>query len=104
VLSGISAPQTIRVTRGTKDFWLIVALSRSADETEFRDAATPDQLVKDIRRATRKHHSAEEKIRVVLVDHACSSLAVIVLDHLIAASEPPRIVRGLHQILVALQP
>jgi hypothetical protein len=29
---------------------------------------------------------------------------VIVLDHLIAASEPPRIVRGLHQILVALQP
>ena len=28
--------------------------------------ATPDQIVKDIRRATRKHHSAEEKIRVVL--------------------------------------
>ena len=28
--------------------------------------ATPEQLVKDIRRATRKHHSAEEKIRVVL--------------------------------------
>jgi transposase len=29
-------------------------------------AATPEQIVKDIRRATRKHHSAEEKIRVVL--------------------------------------
>ena len=34
--------------------------------TGIRDAATPDQIVKDIRRATRKHHSAEEKIRVVL--------------------------------------
>ena len=29
-------------------------------------AGTLDQIVKDIRRATRKHHSAEEKIRVVL--------------------------------------
>ena len=28
--------------------------------------ATPEQIVKDIRRATRKHHSAEEKIRIVL--------------------------------------
>jgi transposase len=28
--------------------------------------ATPEQVVKDIRRATRKHHSAEEKIRIVL--------------------------------------
>jgi transposase len=28
--------------------------------------ATSDQIVKDIRRATRKHHSAEEKFRVVL--------------------------------------
>ena len=28
--------------------------------------ATPEQLVKNIRRATRKHHSAEEKIRIVL--------------------------------------
>jgi len=27
---------------------------------------TPEQIVKDFRRATRKHHSAEEKIRVVL--------------------------------------
>ena len=27
---------------------------------------TPEQIVKDIRRATRKHHSAEEKIRIVL--------------------------------------
>ena len=35
---------------------------RQAPETR----ATPTQIVKDIRRATRKHHSAEEKIRVVL--------------------------------------
>ena len=27
---------------------------------------TSDQVVKDIRRATRKHHAAEEKIRIVL--------------------------------------
>ena len=27
---------------------------------------TSEQVVKDIRRATRKHHSAEEKIRIVL--------------------------------------
>ncbi len=28
--------------------------------------ATSEQVVKDIRRATRKHYSAEEKIRIVL--------------------------------------
>jgi transposase len=27
---------------------------------------TPEQIVKDIRRATQKHYSAEEKIRIVL--------------------------------------
>jgi transposase len=27
---------------------------------------TPEQIVKNIRRATRKHHSTEEKIRIVL--------------------------------------
>ena len=29
-------------------------------------SASSEQVVKDIRRATRKHHSAEEKIRIVL--------------------------------------
>jgi transposase len=29
-------------------------------------APSSEQIVKDIRRATRKHHSAEEKIRIVL--------------------------------------
>jgi transposase len=31
-----------------------------------KQRATVDQAVKDIRRNTRKHHSAEEKIRIVL--------------------------------------
>jgi transposase len=35
---------------------------RSKSETQN----TSEQVVKDIRRATRKHHAAEEKIRVVL--------------------------------------
>lgn len=35
-------------------------------KTETR--GTAEQTVKDIRRATRKHHAAEEKIRIVLED------------------------------------
>jgi transposase len=31
-----------------------------------RTPVPPDKLVRDIRRATRKHHSAEDKIRIVL--------------------------------------
>lgn len=36
-------------------------------------------------------------------DHAGSGLAIIALDHLIAADEAPRIVRGLGEFLVVLQ-
>ena len=39
---------------------------RSVIAKSMTRAATPEQIVKDIRRATRKHHSAEEKIRIVL--------------------------------------
>ena len=39
---------------------------RSATAKSVTRAATPEQIVKGIRRATRKHHSAEEKIRIVL--------------------------------------
>ena len=50
-----------------EDFWLIVAFQRSEDETE---AGTPkpsaEKVIKDIRRMTRKHYGAEEKIRIVL--------------------------------------
>jgi transposase-like protein len=35
---------------------------RSKSET----GGTAERVVKDIRRATRKHHAAEEKIRIVL--------------------------------------
>ena len=34
--------------------------------TKSKTVGTSEQVVKDIRRATRKHHAAEEKIRVVL--------------------------------------
>jgi len=36
-------------------------------------------------------------------DQAGAGLAIIVLDHLIAADEPPRVVRGLGEFLVALE-
>ena len=36
---------------------------RQKSETRTRST---EQVVKDIRRATRKHHSVEEKIRIVL--------------------------------------
>ena len=40
--------------------------NRRSATTKSETRATPEQIVKDIRRATRKHHSAEEKIRIVL--------------------------------------
>lgn len=42
---------------------LVVHKTRQKSETT---KTTSEQVVKDIRRATRKHHSAEEKIRIVL--------------------------------------
>ena len=39
---------------------------RSATAKSGTPATTSERVVKDIRRATRKHHSAEEKIRIVL--------------------------------------
>src|SRR6476661_6453360 len=50
-----------------EDFWLIVALKGAKMRQKSR---TPDlsseEIVKGIRRATRKRHSAEDKIRIVL--------------------------------------
>jgi transposase len=54
---------------GTEDFWLIVTPSRVKMSQKFSAPPTrvpADKLVRDIRRATRKHHSAEDKIRIVL--------------------------------------
>jgi transposase len=50
-----------------EDFWLIVVQwRRKMRQKSGPQAPTPEQIVKDIRRATRKHHAAEEKIRIVL--------------------------------------
>ena len=49
-----------------EDFWFIVA-ARSEDETEIQAGKAPaEQVLKDIRRQTRRQYSAEEKIRIVL--------------------------------------
>src|SRR3984885_7524424 len=49
-----------------EDFWIIVT-ARSEDETEIRAGkAAGGRRDRDIRRATRRHFSAEEKIRIVL--------------------------------------
>lgn len=48
-------------------FWSGHDLERSKMRTKHLNSRTPaEQVVKDIRRATRKHYSAEEKIRSVL--------------------------------------
>jgi transposase len=51
-----------------EDFWFIVAQSKEAKMRQKTGPQTPatDRVIKDIRRATRKHYSAEEKIRIVL--------------------------------------
>jgi transposase len=56
-----------RGTSSYKDFWLIVAF-QGAKTRQKSDSPKPSskRLVRDIRRATRKQYSAEEKIRIVL--------------------------------------
>src|SRR3984893_8425838 len=56
-----------RRTSSYKDFWLIVALQGA----KMRQKSGPvkesaEKVVKDIRRATRRHFSAEDKIRIVV--------------------------------------
>ena len=50
-----------------EDFWLIVALqgAKMRQKSHPSDLSS-EQVVKDIRRATRRQFSAEEKIRIVL--------------------------------------
>ena len=45
-----------------RDFWLIV----TTQGVEMRQKTSSEKVVKDIRRATRRRFSAEEKIRIVL--------------------------------------
>jgi transposase len=52
-----------------EDFWLIVTARRvkMSQKSSVLAAKPPaEKVVRDIRRATRKHHSAEDKIRIVL--------------------------------------
>jgi hypothetical protein len=60
---------TKRVIRITEDFWLIVTPRRV--KMSQKSSAPPtrvpaEKLVRDIRHATRKHHSAQNKIRIFL--------------------------------------
>ena len=65
-MSAVSVFETARGFSRREDFWIIVA-ARSEDETEIRAGKAPaEDAIKDIRRATRRQYSAEEKIRVVL--------------------------------------
>jgi len=64
-VSGVSTIETDLRFSGREDFWIIVA-ARSEDETEIRAGKAAEDAIRDIRRATRRHFSAEEKVRVVL--------------------------------------
>ena len=53
----------------TEDFWFIVTPTRvkiSQKSSALPMRVPAEKLVRDIRRTTRKHHSAEDKIRFVL--------------------------------------
>jgi transposase len=57
-----------------ENFWLIVTARRvKMSQKSSAPVAKPPakKVVRDIRRATRKHHSAEDKIRIVLEALAC---------------------------------
>jgi transposase len=67
-LSGVSAYGTKLAIRVTEEFWLIVTPRRV--KMSQKSSAPParvlaEKLLRDIRRATRKHHFAEDKIRFV---------------------------------------
>ena len=50
-----------------EDFWLIVETEGNEDEAEIDGKKDPaEKVVRNIRRKTRRKHSTEEKIRIVL--------------------------------------
>src|SRR3954464_8664356 len=66
-MSGVSTTQTGRVSGGREDFWPIVAIEGAQMGQKSGPVKEPaEQVVKEIRRATRRQFSAEEKIRIVL--------------------------------------
>jgi hypothetical protein len=65
-VSGISAYETEEAGSGREDFWPIVAIKGAKMRQKSRRLKeSAEQVVKAIRRATRRF-SAEEKIRIVL--------------------------------------
>jgi len=50
----------------TEDFWIIVAAQGAKISQKSGPHGTAEAHVREIRRATRKQYSAEEKIRIVL--------------------------------------
>ena len=65
-MSAVSAFETVGWFSRREDFWIMVA-ARSEDERKSgRRNSRRKTPIRDIRRATRRHFSAEEKIRVVL--------------------------------------
>jgi transposase len=66
-LSVISAHWTERADWIRESFWLIVTFTGAKMRQQTRPLKDPaEKVVQDIRRATRKHYSAEDKIRIVL--------------------------------------
>jgi hypothetical protein len=68
-VSGVSANEAKLAIWGTEDFWPVVTPRRV--KMSQKSSAPPtrvpaEKLVRDIRRATRMHHSAEERIRYVM--------------------------------------
>jgi transposase-like protein len=89
-VSGVSAYGTKLAISVTEDFWLIVTPRRVKMSQNF---ATPparvriEKLACDIRRPTRKHHSAEDKIRIVLEGlHGEETIAALCRREAIAES------------------
>ena len=75
-----------------RDIWLIVTLKRN-DDDKAKDSA--EKAIRDIRRATRRQYSAEEKIRIVLEglrgedSIAVTSFCIFVFKHCTKMSRYP---------------
>jgi transposase len=66
-VSVVSTYETDLAVLGREDFWFIVAFKGAKMRQKSGSVREPaEQVMKNIRRATRRHFSAEEKIRVVL--------------------------------------
>ena len=78
-MSGISAHGTVSFICVAEGLRLIFTSGAVEDDEEIRDdEGTAEQVVKDIRRAARKLHSSEAKIRRVLSD-LCGEYRIVEL-------------------------